>query len=35
MGQIMRCPLIGVPCSKPITIQEKTFFLAEAEEPED
>jgi len=35
MGQIIRCPLIGVPCSKPITIQEKTFFLAEAEEPRD
>jgi len=34
MGQIIRCPLIGVPCSKPITIQEKTFFLAEAEEPD-
>ncbi|GAI76511.1 unnamed protein product, partial [marine sediment metagenome] len=34
MGQIIRCPLIGVPCSKAITIQEKTFFLAEAEEPE-
>ena len=33
MGQIIRCPLTGIPCSKPITIQEKTFFLAEAEEP--
>lgn len=33
MGQIIRCPLIGVPCSKPITIQEKTFFLAETEKP--
>ncbi len=35
MGQIVRCPLIGAPCSKPITIQEKTFFLAEAEKPEE
>ncbi len=35
MGQIIRCPLTGVPCIKPITIQEKTFFLAEAQEPED
>jgi tetratricopeptide (TPR) repeat protein len=34
MGQIIRCPLIGAPCMRPITIQEKTFFLAEAEEPE-
>lgn len=34
MGQIIRCPLTGIPCSKPITIQEKTFFLAEAEEPD-
>jgi len=34
MGQIIRCPLVGTPCMKPITIQEKTFFLAEAEEPE-
>jgi tetratricopeptide (TPR) repeat protein len=34
MGQIIRCPLLGVPCSKRITIEEKTFFLAEAEEPE-
>ncbi len=34
MGQIIRCPLVGTPCIKPITIQEKTFFLAEAEEPE-
>lgn len=33
MGQIVRCPLIGVSCSKPITIEEKSFFLAEAEEP--
>ena len=34
MGQIIRCPLVGTPCMKPITIQEKTFFLAEAEEPD-
>ncbi len=34
MGQIIRCPLIGVSCSKPITIEEKSFFLAEAEKPE-
>lgn len=34
MGQIIRCPLTGESCNKPITIQEKTFFLAEAEEPE-
>ena len=35
MGQIIRCPLVGTPCMKPITVQEKTFFLAEAEKPED
>ena len=35
MGQIIRCPLIGVTCMKPITIEEKSFFLAEAEKPED
>ncbi len=34
MGQITRCPLTGGPCVKPITIEEKTFFLAEAEEPD-
>jgi len=34
MGQIIRCPLIGIPCMKPITIQKRTFFLAEAEKPE-
>jgi tetratricopeptide (TPR) repeat protein len=34
MRQIIRCPLLGVPCSRRITIQEKTIFLAEAEEPE-
>ena len=35
MGQIIRCLLTGDPCNKPIVIEEKTFFLAEAEEPED
>jgi tetratricopeptide (TPR) repeat protein len=34
MGQIIRCPLLGVPCSRRITIEKKTIFLAEAEEPE-
>ncbi len=34
MGQIIRCPLVGTPCMKEIIIQEKTFFLAEAEKPE-
>ncbi len=34
MGQIIRCPLVGTPCMRPITVQEKTFFLAEAEEPD-
>jgi tetratricopeptide (TPR) repeat protein len=34
MGQVIRCPLIGTRCPKKITIHEKTFFLAEAEEPE-
>ena len=33
MGQITRCPLVGTPCAKPITVEEKTFFLAEAEKP--
>jgi len=35
MGFIARCPLIGERCDKTITIQEKTFFLAEAEKPEE
>ncbi len=35
MGQIIRCPLVGTPCMKEIIIQDKTFFLAEAEKPED
>jgi Flp pilus assembly protein TadD len=35
MGQMIRCPLIGTPCPKEITIHEKTFFLAEAEKPEE
>jgi tetratricopeptide (TPR) repeat protein len=32
MGQIIRCPLLGIPCSKHIAIEEKTIFLAEAGE---
>ena len=35
MGQVIRCPLTGLPCGKLITIQEKSFFLAEAEKPEE
>jgi tetratricopeptide (TPR) repeat protein len=35
MGQVVRCPLTGLPCGKQITIQEKSFFLAEAEKPEE
>ena len=35
MGQIIRCPLTGLPCGKPIVIQEESFFLAEAEKPEE
>jgi tetratricopeptide (TPR) repeat protein len=35
MGQVIRCPLTGLPCGKPITIQEKSFVLAEAEKPEE
>jgi len=35
MVQVIRCPLTGLPCGKPITIQEKSFFLAEAEKPEE
>lgn len=34
MGQIIRCPLTGLACGMPIKIEEKSFFLAEAEEPE-
>jgi len=34
MGQIVRCPLVGTPCMLEIIVQEKTFFLAEAEKPE-
>ncbi len=34
MGLITKCPLTGVSCSKPIAIEEKAFFLAEAEEPD-
>jgi len=35
MGQIIRCPLTGDPCIKSIKIEENSFFLAEAEKPED
>ena len=35
MGQIIRCPLTGDPCIKTITLEEHSFFLAEAEKPED
>ena len=35
MGQMIRCPLVGTSCPKEITIHEKTFFLAEAERPEE
>ncbi len=35
MGQMIRCPLIGVSCGKQINVEEKSFFLAEAEKPED
>ncbi|MFH1640271.1 MAG: tetratricopeptide repeat protein [Chloroflexota bacterium] len=33
MGQMIRCPLTNESCNKSITIQEKTFFLAETEKP--
>lgn len=35
MGQMIRCPLVGSPCVRPITIEETTFFLAETEKPEE
>lgn len=35
MGQMIRCPLIGTSCPKKIKILEKTFFLAEAEKPQE
>jgi tetratricopeptide (TPR) repeat protein len=35
MGQVIRCPLTGLPCGKLITIQKESFFLAEAEKPEE
>jgi tetratricopeptide (TPR) repeat protein len=35
MGQVIRCPLTGLPCGKPIAIQKESFFLAEAEKPEE
>jgi tetratricopeptide (TPR) repeat protein len=34
MPQMSRCPLIGVSCSKPVVVEDKTFFLAEAQKPE-
>ena len=33
MGQMMRCPLVGTPCYRPIVVQENSFFLAEPEQP--
>lgn len=35
MGQIIRCPLNGLSCGMAITLEEDSFFLAEAEKPED
>ncbi len=35
MGQIVRCPLTGISCGIPITVEGKSFFLAEAEKPPD
>ncbi len=35
MVLMIRCPLTGLTCGKPIAIQEKTFFLSEADEPRD
>ena len=35
MGFLLRCPLVGSACVKPISIQEKTFFLAEMEKPDE
>ena len=35
MGQIIRCPLVGTYCPKEIKIHGKSFFLAEAEKPEE
>ena len=35
MKKIKRCPLNGLPCRRPITIEIKSFFLAESEKPED
>jgi len=35
MGQIISCPLIGTPCERQITIDEASFFLAEAEKPDN
>ncbi|MDO8716865.1 MAG: tetratricopeptide repeat protein [Dehalococcoidales bacterium] len=35
MGQLTRCPLNGVSCGRAIPFEDKTFFLAETEKPED
>ncbi|MFC2038526.1 tetratricopeptide repeat protein [Chloroflexota bacterium] len=35
MGQISRCPLTGLTCNMPITMEDKSFFLAETLEPEN
>lgn len=34
MALMIRCPLTGLPCGKPLKTQDKTFFLAEPEKPE-
>ena len=34
MALMIRCPLTGLACGKPIVVQEKTFFLAEPAKPE-
>lgn len=35
MIKMTRCPLTGEKCSKAIVVQEKTFFLAEPDKPEE
>lgn len=35
MGQMIRCPLTGLTCGIPMTVEEKSFFLAEAEKPDN
>jgi len=35
MGQIIRCPLTETPCLRSISVEEKSFFLAETEKPEN